>query len=73
MDIDTTSINELPILSNNPSNSNTEQMEQMQQTTQNIVIDKDSVPDVKEQNIRFSDEPTFQEIVNKKMTFKQAN
>ena len=60
MDIDTTSINELPILSNNPSNSNTEQMEQMQQTTQNIVIDKDSVPDVKEQkHVRFSDEPTI--------------
>lgn len=62
MDIDTTSINELPIMSNNPSSSNNEQMEQMQQTTQNIVIDRDSVPDVKEpKQVRFNEMPVIQQ------------
>ena len=62
MDIDTTSINELPIMSNNPSSSNNEQMEQMQQTTQNIVIDRDSLPDVREpKQVRFNDTPIVQQ------------
>lgn len=62
MDIDTTSINELPIMQNNPSNSNTEQIEQMQTTTQNIVIDKASIPDIKEpKQVRFDEGPIIQE------------
>ena len=37
-------------------------MEQMQQTTQNIVIDRDSVPDVREpKQVRFNDTPIVQQ------------
>ena len=61
MDIDTTSINELPIVHNNPASSNDEQIEQGQTSTANIMIDKESVPNMKEQkHVRF-DENLVQE------------
>lgn len=70
MDIDTTSINDLPINPNNvaPTNNN-DVIDQLNVTTNNIVNDKNVIYDnlTQEKKVRFNDELVTPEFVNKNL------
>ena len=70
MDIDTTSINELPINpSNNVPSNNNDVIDNINLTTNNIVNDKNVIYDnlVQEKKVRFDDELIKPEFVNKNL------
>ena len=75
MDIDTTSINELPTISNIPPSQTPEEiMEQRPMNNANIVLDRETIPQtqvrekqVREKQVRFQDEYTSSTNDNKKI------
>lgn len=69
MDIDTTSINELPTISNIPPTQTTEEiMEQRPMNNANIVLDRETIPQtqLREKQVRFQDDYTSSTNYNKK-------
>lgn len=68
MDSDTTSINELPIITSMPPNNANEEMEKINLTTERNMIDRESLNVVQEntpKKVRFEDEsPKEEEIEN---------
>ena len=63
MDIDSTNINELPVIKNmNQDMNHEEMMNQMNLSSENVVIDQESIINKKtEKNVRFNDELDFED------------